>query len=139
MKRSEVVFTLVAQDEHVDAHGWFDLGAATGRSLYRLPVKAREADEGLTHCSSLVALFGGDVAVDPRSGGVIGFPVIAEALGRSERQTRRLLRSSEACCVRWCGDLPATAQNSAAALRELFDAKAREAHARARRGKTKSG
>jgi hypothetical protein len=112
---------------------WFDIGRATGRSLYRLPAEvvapALRGDprEAITHCNTVCAAYG-DPAVDPRSGGVVGLRAIAASLGRSESRVRRILGDERASFVRWAGDLPASNVGSLNAFREALDASAAEAH-----------
>ena len=112
----------------VSSGGWFNIGKAAGRSLYRLPLALREPDEGVTHVSTLTAAYN-DPWVNPCSGGIFGQQAIAEALDLSLRQAqRRVFHKPIGNFIRWVDGLPATNVQSCHAPREQLKAEARAAH-----------
>ena len=116
------------QETYVDSGGWFDIEAATGRSLYRLPRALRERDEGRTHVTSICCVYG-DPWVNPRSGGVIGHRDFAVSLNRSLRQVQRAVFGTPlGAAIRWVGGVPAAPGATLKAIREALDTQARTAH-----------
>lgn len=113
--------------------GWFNLEAATGRSLCRIPLALREPEEGIGHVSSLCVAYG-DPWVNPCSGGVIGQQGFAESLGRSVRQVQRKVFGTQLGeAIRWVGDMPAASAATLQVIKGTLDTQARAAHLKALR------
>lgn len=117
---------LGVQVTYVSSEGWFDIGVATGRSLYRLPLALRDRDEGRTHVACHIY---DDPWVNPRSGGVIGHKGIAVALGRSLSQVQRsVFDTSLGAVLRWVDGVLASNVTTLQLIREVLDARAHTAH-----------
>jgi hypothetical protein len=124
------------QETYVDSAGWFDIEAATGRSIYRLPLTLRERDEGITHPMSLCFIYD-DLWVNPCSGGVIGQRDIAVAPGRSLSQVQRSVFDNPiGAAIRKVGDLRGSNVATLQAIRVALDTQVRTAHLTALHGPT---
>lgn len=116
------------QETYVDSAGWFDIEAATSRSLYRLPLALRERDQGRTHVTSVCCIYG-DPWVNPSSGGVIGHRDIAVSLGRGLRQLERVVfHTPLGAAIRWVEGVPAASGATLQAIRDVLDTQARTAY-----------
>ncbi|MBA2591156.1 MAG: hypothetical protein M3495_00120 [Pseudomonadota bacterium] len=113
---------------------WIDLREVLGRNECRIPKAMRDPTHyGIGYCGSLAALYG-DANVDPRSGGVIGYPQFGEMLELSQRQTRRVLHGRLGVCVLWYLDVPASHVNTVSEIRRLHTLAVSEAHRQVRMG-----
>lgn len=113
---------------------WIDLCKLLDRTEYRIPAAMRDPGDTMGHCGSLAALYA-DPAIDPRSGGLLGYPEIGRALGLSQRQTRRILAGPLGECVRWISDVPATNTSTADEIRARHETLVSVTHRNARAGK----
>jgi hypothetical protein len=108
-----------------------DLCEELGWDERRIPVRMRDPTmPGMGYCSSLAVLYAtvdprpGGATVDIRSGGVIGWRRIAEALGAGcQRTARRILAGPYGGSVQRVDGVPATTvttANNIAYLHELY-------------------
>jgi hypothetical protein len=99
---------------------------AFGRDRYHVPRKIpTEVESCMTVVGSLVAAYG-DLAVDPRSGGIIGQQAIARKIPMTERHARRTVLREP--WIRWIGNVPATNVASLAAWGLAHQEQARAKH-----------
>lgn len=106
--------------------GWVDLSQLTGWSAYRLPTALRDQDVTDTRIESLMGVFGGDLWLNPSSGGVFGQGNIAHAVGLSLRQAERTVLQEP--FIRRAHGVAASNVASLTAWREGHGARVRETH-----------
>jgi hypothetical protein len=121
-----------------------DLCEYLGWPERRIPVRWRDPTirPGMGYCSSLAALYAavdprpGGATVDPRSGGIIGWLLFAEALGDvSQRTARRIQQGPYGKSVLMVDGIPATTVTTANNIAYLHELDVSETRRQARLGK----
>lgn len=128
MKKRKPPIDWVDQRTFVDSAGYFRIADAMSCEYSHVPKGLREPDEGVIHVTSVVDAFQ-DPATNPLSGGVVGLKPMAAYLGRHPRTLQRtLFKEPYRSELRWAHRVPASNTASLDAIRERFDAQARNSH-----------